>query len=189
MKIISAISAALLASLALAKKKADTKDTTRLMYSTMITLVGVQGDELTFDETMFFEDMCKDAYNDAHAVEDDAVSKSVIVVDQNSYRDEGRALRTSASIWQKFYFSIYLFFEIACGPSCGDPCFERQLKKGEASPDSDPRLESDGRQLKKGEAAPNSDLKFENALCALLRAGPFEIFQDLEDCKVLYTLV
>jgi hypothetical protein len=157
------------------KKKSHGHITHRMTREARTTLLGVEMEDLTAAETIFFEDTWMTAYAQVHTNDDDDEIRAFVVQDHS--QDRGRQLRGSSSpasdsrsllfSWWKppsykyYYFDVFALFETSCGISCGD----------------------DRRKL---EHHAETEEEFETVLCDLLRTGTMECFQEIDDCQVTY---
>jgi hypothetical protein len=162
------------------KKKKSQKShghiTHRMTLEARTTLLGVEMEDLTAAETIFFEDTWMTAYTQVHTNNDDEIRAFVV---QEHPQDRGRQLRGSSSSpapdsrslffswsWapKYYYYDVFALFETSCGISCGDDdLYQRKL-----------------------EDQAETEEEFETVLCDLLRTGTMACFQDIDDCQVNY---
>jgi hypothetical protein len=158
-------------------KKSHSHITHRMTLEARTTLLGVEMEDLTATETIFFEDTWMTAYAQVHTNDDEI---RAFVVHDDHPQDRGRQLlrgwsspasapesRSLFFRWWKpktqyYYFDIFALFEISCGISCGD----------------------DRRKLLEDQA--EMEEEFKTVLCDLLRTGTMACFQDIDDCQVTY---
>jgi hypothetical protein len=160
--------------------------TRRQTLQARTTLLNVDIENLTPDEIIFFEDCWKEVYNKTKSDgNDDTTVRSVVVEGQDDTNDNRRRLNGDKSESRSLYFGGYIFnpptfyfdiwtvIEISCG-LCYDG--DRLLKGGSL----------------RGEGKKNMDMlhgrnqQFEGAFCDKLREGPYKVFNDVEDCRVVY---
>jgi hypothetical protein len=160
-----------------------TQATRRQTLQARTTLLNVDIENLTPDEIIFFEDCFKEVYNTKSASNDDTTVRSVVVEgqdDSNHNRrrqlngDESRSLLVGYIFkLPTFWFDIWTMVEISC-----DLCY-----------DGDRLLKGCGLR---GKGKKNTDMmdglnqQFEGDFCDKLREGPYKVFNDAEDCRVVY---
>jgi hypothetical protein len=163
-----------------------TQATRRQTLQARTTLLNVDIENLTPDEIIFFEDCWKEVYNTKSANNDDTTVRSVVVEgqdDSNNNRrrqlhgDESRSLYLGYIFNPPtFYFDIWTVIEISCR-LCYDG--DRLLKGGGG-------LRGKGKGKKNTDMLDGRNQQFEGAFCDKLREGPYEVFNDAEDCSVVY---
>jgi hypothetical protein len=162
-----------------------TQATRRQTLQARTTLLNVDIENLTPDEIIFFEDCWKEVYNTKSANnDDDTTMRSVVVQGQGHSNNNRRQLNgenESRSLLlgyifnpPTFYFDIWTVIEISCRLCYDD---DRLLKKKGGS--------------LRGKGKKNTDMdgmnhEFEGGFCDKLREGPYEVFNDIEDCRVVY---
>jgi hypothetical protein len=177
------------------KKQAGNKGTgmRRFPMPVRTTLTGVdfEDDSMTADECIFVEDTWMTAFQTVHGDDEDSLTARAFIVEQddgNKQRNPNRKLRGDSSSknnnrslfsWNLSgftppsvpsfsgftpgpWFDIWAVFEPSCN-LCGY--------------DDDRRL-----------TAADSDVnrRFEMLFCDMLREGPFERFQDVQECQVTF---
>ncbi len=158
--------------------------------TSLIMNAGEEMDHLTPAESIFFEDTWKEAFQTvqhAKEAEDEDNSKSVtvrsVIVEEDektkkrSQEDDRRKLRgANRELW--FYnfggwFDIWAYIDVSCY-LCGGSGY-----------DDDDRYYN--RMLTVFDDEDNGfHHRFETMLCDMLREGPFESFQQVQDCEVTF---
>jgi hypothetical protein len=166
-----------------------TQATRRQTLQARITILNADIDNLTPDEIIFFEDCWKEVYNTKSANnDDDTTVRSVVVEGQNDSNNNRRQLNggESRSLFGRnkrfrgyifnrptaLHFDIWTVIEISCY-LCRD---DRRLKGGVRGKGND----------KKNTGRDGLHRQFEGAFCDKLREGPYEVFSDVEGCRVVY---
>ena len=163
-----------------------TQATRRQTLQARTTLLNVEIENLTPDEIIFFEDCWKEVYNTKSANNDDTTVRSVVVEGQddsnNNRRRQLNGHESSRSLLlgyifnpPTFYFDIWTVIEISCRLCNGR---DRLLKGG--------GLRSKGKGKKNTDMMDGLNQQFEGDFCDKLREGPHEVFNDAEDCRVVY---
>lgn len=190
-------------------KKNKTKGSSGMQRMTLqarTTLGNVELDELSPAECIFFEDTWMAAYKTVHAKDDGDEKKLKIrsvVVEENSNDPHGppgnrsRQLRGGStnedqkhrSLWYifsppTFYFDIWTLIELTC-ILCRDDD-DDSVGWGDDDDDFYGYKEPGTRHLDPQDDEEEVENKFESLLCGMLREGPFETFQEAEDCQVTY---
>jgi hypothetical protein len=163
-----------------------TQGTRRQTLQARTTLLNVDIENLTPDEIIFFEDCWKEVYNKTKSDnDDDTTVRSVVVEGQDDSNHNRRQLNggesKSRSLYfgyifnpPTFYFDIWTVIEISCR-LCYDG--DRLLKGGGGLR---------GKGKKNTDMRDGTNQQFEGAFCDKLREGPYEVFNDAEDCRIVY---
>jgi hypothetical protein len=159
--------------------QSPSEETRRVTLHARTTLVNSNIEDLTPEESVFFEETWRQVYNDIHIFGqeeeeiDETTVRSVVIEEQGppNHRRQLRAtssLSTSRSLYYYLYstFDIWALIEVTCS-FCGD----------------------DRRGLLENTGNGKSQRHFENTLCEELRNGPFDTFQGVENCRVAYRAV
>ena len=161
--------------------------------TSLIMNAGEEMDNLTPAESIFFEDTWMEAFQTVQEqakVEDEEKSNSVtvrsVIVEEDektkkkkkSRGDDGRKLRgANRELWWFYnfggWFDIWAYIDVSCY-LCGGGGY-----------DDDDRYYNRKLTVFDGE---DNDFhrRFETKLCDMLREGPFESFQQVQDCEVIF---
>jgi hypothetical protein len=165
-----------------------------------MTLSNLKTDSLTTADKDFFDNMWMSAYacfnkNDDLTVDKGTLQETVhlrclvqknllhvflfsilIVIIEEEHPLELKQNRHMRAL-NNYYYDLRLRLEYTCGSLCLD---YRMLKNEDQG-------EDDGRHLGKVGVSFEEE-KFEQVLCNLLRAGPYEVFSEVTDCDVTFFL-